>query len=102
MFERFLELWKAMDLLFDRVEEHPWGAVITDHRFPKVHDANYARVDHGDTSVTELMKALLPAIEQVGAEEIHIVMTDPDDSSDLIASLSSAGHRLGWDEVMVH
>src|SRR5437879_8037573 len=102
MFEEFMRLWRTMDLLFEHVEEHPWGAVVTDARFPWVHDANYARVNRGEPASEEVLAALLPGLDKIGARETHVVMMRPETSTGLIAAFSTAGHRLGWDVVMAH
>ncbi|HYJ60776.1 MAG TPA: GNAT family N-acetyltransferase [Actinomycetota bacterium] len=92
--------WAAMDGLFSTVSPTPWGAVVTDGRFPRVWDANYARVDRGGPRFDDVADALVPALRAAGADLFHVVVFDPEASTDLLADLSRRGHRLGWDVAM--
>ncbi len=98
-----VRLWREMDSGLDRVQPTPWGAVVTDRRFPAVHDVNYARIEPGQTRPTreEVEQALLAALDAVGAGVMHVVSFDPGADRDLLAALSSDGHRLSFDAVMV-
>jgi ribosomal protein S18 acetylase RimI-like enzyme len=98
--EAFHELWRAMDGLFADVRATPWGAVITDGRFPRIWDANYARVDGDAPALPELEAALTPALRAAGADTFHVVLFDPSRATDLMAELSTRGHRLSWDLIM--
>ncbi len=91
-----------MDDLMERVEPASWGAVVTDSRFPRIWDANYARVDEPGArpDYSDLQEALGPALERAGAGAFHVVMFRPEEATDLIADLSSRGHKLSWDVVM--
>jgi ribosomal protein S18 acetylase RimI-like enzyme len=89
-----------MDGLFADVRRTPWGAVVTDGRFPRIWDANYARVDHGAPSLDEVAADLTPALRDVGATAFHVVAFDPDEAAEVLVALSARGHRLGWDLVM--
>jgi GNAT superfamily N-acetyltransferase len=97
-----LRLWRQLDQRFERVEPQPWGAVVTDARFPLVWDVNYARVETDDPALglDEVRAALDPALERAGAAHRHIVVFHPERLTDLIAAASSAGARLTWDLVM--
>jgi ribosomal protein S18 acetylase RimI-like enzyme len=89
-----------MDGLFADVRPTPWGAVVTDGRFPRIWDANYARVDHGAPTLDEVAADLVPALRDAGATAFHVVAFDPDEAADVLVALSARGHRLGWDLVM--
>jgi ribosomal protein S18 acetylase RimI-like enzyme len=92
--------WAAMDALFATVTPTPWGAVVTDGRFPRVWDANYARVDVAGARLEDVEDALLPALRASGADLFHVVAFDPEGSTELLTHLSRRGHRLAWDVVM--
>jgi ribosomal protein S18 acetylase RimI-like enzyme len=97
-----IRFWRALDGLLGSVQATRWGAVVTDPRSPAIWDTNYARID-ADTAglrVAEVERDLLPALARVGAEVEHVVAFDPDGAREVIASLSSRGHRLSWDLVM--
>jgi ribosomal protein S18 acetylase RimI-like enzyme len=95
--------WCALDDLFSHVTPTWWGAVITDGRFPRIWDANYARVDVAqDLPAAEIELALLPALHDAGANLLHVVSFHPEATTGLLAELSGRGHRLGWDLVMEH
>ena len=97
-----LRFWSALDELFSTVEPTGWGAVITDGRFPRIWDTNYARVDVADPGLraTDIEHALLPALRRVGAQTFHVVTFHHEATAGLLAELSTRGHRLGWDLVM--
>ena len=42
----------------------------------------------------------MPALRAAGADLFHVVVFDPEDSTELLADLSRRGHRLGWDVVL--
>jgi ribosomal protein S18 acetylase RimI-like enzyme len=94
--------WRALDDRIARVEPTWWGAVVTDARFPRVWDTNYARIDAPapDLRVAEIATALLPALERVGTETFHVVSFHAEQTTDLLAELSTLGHALSWDVVM--
>jgi GNAT superfamily N-acetyltransferase len=98
--EPFHRFWKALDRLFSSVSEQWWGAVITDGRYPRIWDANYARVDAPGVRLPDVEQALTPALRTVGSEIFHVVSFDPEATTALISELSSIGHRLAWDLVM--
>jgi ribosomal protein S18 acetylase RimI-like enzyme len=100
---RFLPFWRALDELLERVEPTPWGAVVTDRRFPEIWDANYARVEAAEPpTLAEIEAALRPALARAGARHLHVVLHRPDEQADLLAELSARGDRLSWDVVMEH
>ncbi len=99
--EGFLALWRSMDALFSRVEPTPWGAVVTDGRYPRIWDTNYARVEAAGVRLPEVVEALAPALDSIGATIFHVVMFNPEGSARLLTDLSRRGHRLGWDLVML-
>jgi ribosomal protein S18 acetylase RimI-like enzyme len=97
-----IRFWRALDDLLGSVQPTRWGAVVTDPGSPAIWDTNYGRID-ADTAgltVAEVERDLLPALARVGTNVHHVVAFDPDGARDVIASLSSRGHRLSWDLVM--
>jgi ribosomal protein S18 acetylase RimI-like enzyme len=97
-----LELWRRLDERFQRIETRPWGAVVTDPRFPLIWDVNYARVETDDArlGLEEIRASLDPALERAGAVHRHIVVFHPETLTGLIAGASAGGARLTWDLVM--
>lgn len=98
----FRSFWRALDGLFADVHGTPWGAVITDGRFPSVWDANYARVDTATPGLgaAEVERALLPELERVGSRTLHVVSLLPESTTRLLTEFSGRGFRLGWEVVM--
>lgn len=99
--EPLLRYWRAQDDLFERVDTTPWGAVVSDSRFPKVHEGNYARVEtrHG-ISLADVEAALLPALERVPCERVHVLLFHPEDTTEVLTEASTRGERIVWDLVM--
>ncbi|MBI3647228.1 MAG: GNAT family N-acetyltransferase [Actinobacteria bacterium] len=97
--ESLVHFWRALDDLLGEVEPTPWGAVVTDPRFPSIWDANYARIDQPAEGLTfaEVEGALSPALERAGARTFHVVSFFPEETRDLLAELSSRGDALSWD-----
>lgn len=100
--EPLLRFWRALDGRFESVESTWWGAVVTDSRYPTIWDANYARVETTDASLTlaEVESRLLPAIERSGATRRHVVMFRPEEQAGLLAEAGTRGDRITWDLVM--
>jgi GNAT superfamily N-acetyltransferase len=100
--EPFLRFWRALDATFERVETIPWGAVVTDPRFPSIWDVNYARVETADPRLTlpDVESALLPPIERSGARHVHLVVFHPEELTGILTEASSRGDKLSWDAVM--
>jgi ribosomal protein S18 acetylase RimI-like enzyme len=100
--EHVLRSWRALDASFAHVTPTPWGAVVTDGRFPRIWDANYARIDRPARGVraADVEAALRPALAAAGAEVLHVVSFRPEETHGLLAELSARGHRLTWDLVM--
>jgi ribosomal protein S18 acetylase RimI-like enzyme len=94
--------WRALDELFSSVEPTAWGAVVTDGRYPRIWDTNYARIDVSDPGLraADIERAALPALHRAGAEVFHVVTFHHEAHGGLLAELSGRGHRLGWDLVM--
>jgi ribosomal protein S18 acetylase RimI-like enzyme len=94
--------WHALDDLFSTVEPTWWGAVVTDGRFPRIWDANYARVDAAAPGLTaaDIEHELLPALRAAGSTTEHVVMFRPESTTRLLTELSARGHRTVWDLVM--
>ena len=101
--EPLLRLWRANDALFDRVEASWWGAVVSDRRFPKIHDVNYARVESRQpVRLSEVEEVLLPAMTDSGSERPHVVIFHAEDQTGLLAEAGTRGERIVWDLVMEH
>ncbi len=100
--DHVLRLWQALDALFASVETTRWGAVVTDGRFPRIWDTNYARIDVDDPALRarEVEDALLPALARAGTDVMHLVTFHHEAHTVLLSELSTRGHRLGWDLVM--
>lgn len=100
--EHVIRYWRAQDALLASNEPTRWGAVVTDPRFPRLWDANYARIDRAAPGLTmdEVARRLSPALRAAGAGIFHVVSFVADQTVDLMAELSGAGHTLGWDLVM--
>lgn len=99
--EPLIRFCRAYDDLFDRVEPSWWGAVVSDRRFPKIHDVNYARVEtRQPVGLTEIEERLLPSMERSGSHRPHVVVFHADDQSDLVVEASTRGEHLVWDLVM--
>jgi GNAT superfamily N-acetyltransferase len=96
-------MWRALDGGFERVELHPWGAVVTDSRFPLIWDVNYARVETDDAALSlgDVEAALDPALERSGAVHRHVVVFHPEALTGIVVAASSRGARLTWDDVML-
>jgi len=102
--EDFIRFWRALDDLVSTVDPAPWGAVVTDGRFPAIWDTNYARLDRPspDIDLADVEAALLPALRRAGAEHVHIVSFFPEEHHRLLAEASTRGDTLTWDVVMRH
>lgn len=100
--EHLLGFWRAFDERAADVRPTWWGAVVTDRRFPAVHDVNYARVETADRTLApaEIEAVLLPALAAAGAATVHVVGFRPQAQAGLFAELEARGHRLAWDLVM--
>lgn len=101
--EPLLRYWRAQDELFDRVEPAWWGAVVSDPRYPRVHEPNYARVETRQrVRLAEVEDALLPAMARSGSPRAHVVVFQPEDQTDLVVEASTRGDAVAWDVVMEH
>jgi ribosomal protein S18 acetylase RimI-like enzyme len=99
--EHVRRFWRALDERFARVEAHRWGAVVTDPRFPRVWDVNYARIEQADPpDLDEVEAALLPATRRAGASTEHLVTFAPASCGSLLAPLLERGHLATADLVM--
>ena len=100
--EHVIRYWQAQDALLASNEPTWWGAVVTDARFPRVWDANYARIDRAATGLTmdEVALSLGPALRSAGAGTFHVVSFVSEHSTDLMTELIAAGHALDRDLVM--
>src|SRR5437870_2629039 len=94
--------WISLDDLVADVLPTPWGAVVTDARFPDVWDTNYARVDVAtEVPVATIEADLLPALLRAGVRVEHVVSFHHEAHGQLLAELSARGHPISWDLAMV-
>jgi GNAT superfamily N-acetyltransferase len=101
--EPLLRWWRAQDDLFERVDPFWWGAVVSDERFARIQEANYARVETRQrVRLAEIDEQLAPAMRRSALGRTHVVVFHPDEQTDLLVEASSRGERLAWDLVMVH
>jgi ribosomal protein S18 acetylase RimI-like enzyme len=99
--EPLLRFWRAHDALFERVEPAPWGAVVSDARFPVIREPNYARVEAAEpVGLAEIEDRLLPAMRRTGSPGAHVVVFEPEVQTELIAEASTRGDHITWDLVM--
>jgi ribosomal protein S18 acetylase RimI-like enzyme len=101
--EPLLRYWRAQDALFDRVEPAWWGAIVSDPRYPRVQEPNYARVEtEQPVGLAEVEEALLPAMARCECRRAHVVVFRPEDQTDLLVDASIRGDPVLWDLVMEH
>ncbi len=78
--------WISLDELVADVQPTPWGAVVTDARFPDVWDTNYARVDVAtEVSFATIEADLLPALLRAGVRVEHVVSFHHEAHGELLA-----------------
>lgn len=95
--------WEAVNGMSLVVDQHPWGAVVTDARFPMVWDANHASVFvTPGPSLDEVRSALLPALRTAGAGYEHVECWDLPPDEPLVAELRERLGAADRDLVMVH
>jgi N-acetylglutamate synthase-like GNAT family acetyltransferase len=102
--EPLTRFFQSMDDLGEGLERTWWGAVVTDKRFPLLHDANYAAIDCSDPSLTltDIEAVLLPALAEADAPDEHIITMDPGRTGHLLNEAGRHGGRLRFDVVMQH
>ena len=102
--ERILSFWNASLGLHEQVHKTSWGAVVTDSRFPTVHEANHASVLHAAPGLTagDIRSELFPALAQVGAIDEHIEFMDADDESPALRELLTSPGEHDPDVLMVY
>ena len=99
----FLRFWRALDSAVERVVETPWGAVVSDARFPTIWDVNYARVDaERDVRLSDVRAPLDRELARTGARHEHVVCFWPELQTGLLGELGRGGNRISWDIVMIH
>jgi ribosomal protein S18 acetylase RimI-like enzyme len=101
--EPLLRYWRAQDDAFERVEPFWWGAVVSDGRFPRIQEGNYARVETRQRlRLAEVEEPLLPSMQRTAFGRSHVLVFHPEDQTDLLAEASTRGEKLTWDLVMQH
>jgi ribosomal protein S18 acetylase RimI-like enzyme len=99
-----LSFWTASLQLQARVRKTGWGAVVTDPRYPRVHEANHASVLELAPEVTldDIRAELLPALKEAGATHEHIEVMDADDESQALRGLLASPGEHDPDVVMIY
>ena len=101
--EPLLRYWREQDDRFARVDEHWWGAVVSDARYPRLQEPNYARVETRQAvTLAEVEAELLPRVRETAGGRSHVVIFFAEDQTELLVAASSRGERLAWDLVMEH
>src|SRR5438552_1254965 len=94
-------LFAAVDARLERVAPMPWGAVVTDPRFPLIHDVNYARVEDGSgLTLAAVGRSLAPALGAAGVRAFHVATFDPVGSRLLLDELEAERARFTYDTAM--
>ena len=101
--EPLLRFWRAQDAAFERVDPFWWGGIVSDARFPRIQEANYARVETTQRlRLAEVEEPLLSAMDRAAMGRSHVVVFSPEDQPDRLAEASTRGETLAWDLVMQH
>ena len=98
--EAVVRSWQAQDARFARVLRRPWGDLVVDPRFPRLINANAAKVTARDRVDPEAVLAEV-AREFPHARRLSVTVFHPDDQPDLIVALSGEGGDLFFDDVHV-
>jgi ribosomal protein S18 acetylase RimI-like enzyme len=95
--------WYAACELEGRAKRTAWGVVVSDHRYPRVHDANNAAVVEPDPAVTadQIRAVLHPALRAAGAPIEHIEFWETSVESPALAELRRTGAATVPDVPMV-
>jgi ribosomal protein S18 acetylase RimI-like enzyme len=99
-----LSFWMTSLDLHAAVRRTPWGAIVTDPRYPLVFEANHASVLQRVPGLTlaDIRAELLPALGQAGATHEHIEVMDADDDSPSLHDLLASPGEHDPDVVMVY
>ena len=92
--------WQAQDARFARVLRLPWGDLVVDPRFPRLVNANAAKVSSRARVDPEAVLADV-ARELPHARRLAVTVFHPDDQPDLIVALSGEDGELFFDDVHV-
>ena len=100
--ERVLASWRELDARFERVRPTHWGAVVSDRRFPLIHDVNYARIEPTRRRVAfeDVKEELAGDLARARAAHLHCVVFEPERQRRLLAEASTAGATLSWEIIM--
>jgi ribosomal protein S18 acetylase RimI-like enzyme len=99
-----LSFWTASLDLQATLRPTPWGAIVTDPRYPRVYEANHASVLGlaPDLTLQDIQTELLPALEEAGATHEHIEVMDADDDCPALRHLLATPGEHDPDVVMVY
>jgi ribosomal protein S18 acetylase RimI-like enzyme len=102
--EPILSFWIASLELHAGFRPTPWGAIVTDARYPGVYEANHASVLRlaPQLTVEDIRVELLPALEEAGATNEHIEIMDENDESPALQELLASPGEHDPDVVMVY
>jgi ribosomal protein S18 acetylase RimI-like enzyme len=97
-----LASWRELDGRFERVRATAWGAVVSDRRFPLIHDVNYARVEPIGRRLRfeEVRAELAGDLARARASNLHAVVFDPEHQTRLLSEASTGGVTLTWEILM--
>lgn len=97
--ERIIDAWGAIDFAFATVEDHPWGAVVADPRYPAVLQCNMARVSARTPVRLAIVEDALRSVAP-HAPKSSVVVFHPEEQTELLAEMGSIG-GLFFDDVLV-
>jgi ribosomal protein S18 acetylase RimI-like enzyme len=97
------DFWYAASALGERYQRTPWGALMTDSRYPLIYDANNATVLERapDLTIEEVFAALRPALREAGAHDEHIEVWETSVESPVLREIRRLAPAQRADVVMV-
>jgi ribosomal protein S18 acetylase RimI-like enzyme len=95
-----IDAWREQDARVARVLRFPWGELVVDPRFPRIINANAAKVvARGPVDPAAALADTTAALPH--ARRLAVTVCFPDDQPDLIVALSAEGGDLFFDDVYV-
>jgi ribosomal protein S18 acetylase RimI-like enzyme len=97
------DFWYAASALGERFQRTPWGALMTDSRYPLIYDANNATVlePAPDLTMDEVLAPLRPALREAGAHDEHIEVWETSVESHLLREIRRLAPAQRADVVMM-
>ena len=101
--EPLLSFWMAHLEPHAEVQHTPWGAIVSDPRYPRVYEANHASIlrPPPDLTLDEVRTDLMPALERAGATHEHLEVMDAHDDCPALRALEASPAERNTDVVMV-